>query len=96
MYSDPYPIFKVERLTFLIPAKKHWKHDMIFHQAKDASTSSPPENFVSEGKSNFKPYNQQSHNMIRNNLKRPTRLEMTKGIWVPYTGMAKKQTDEFN
>ena len=56
-YSDLYPIFKIEGSNFLIPAKKHWKHDMIFHHSEDASTSSPPENFVSEGKPNFKPYN---------------------------------------
>ena len=34
LYSDPYPIFKVEGLTFLIPAKKPWKHDMIFINRK--------------------------------------------------------------
>lgn len=27
LHSDPYPIFKVERSTFLIPTKKHLKHD---------------------------------------------------------------------
>ena len=42
LYCDPDPIFKVEGSTFVIPTKKHWKHDMIFHRAEDASTSSPP------------------------------------------------------
>ena len=72
---------------------------MIFHCAEDAFTSSPPGNFVSEGKPNFKPYSWQSHNMIRNmgyNLKKPTGLGMTEGILVPYTGITKKQTNEFN
>ncbi|XXG76782.1 hypothetical protein AAC387_Pa08g1067 [Persea americana] len=98
-YSDPYPIFEVEGSNFLIPAKKYWKHDMIFHRAKDASTLSPPRNFVSEAKPNFKPFSWQSHNMIRNmyyNLKKTTRSGMTEGILVPYTGMTKKQADKFN
>ncbi|XXG48040.1 hypothetical protein AAC387_Pa02g2583 [Persea americana] len=54
LYSDLYPIFKVKGSTFLVPAKKHWKHDMIFHRAEDASTPSPLGNFINEGKPNFK------------------------------------------
>ena len=98
-YFGLYPIFKGEGLTFLLLAKKPWKHDMIFHRAKDVSISSPSRNFVSEGRPSFKPYNHQSHNMIRNmgyNLKRPTGLGMTEGILVPYTGMTKKQKEEFD
>ena len=37
--------------------------------------------------------------MIKNmgyNLKKPIGLGMTEGILMPYTGMTKKQTDEFN
>ena len=98
-YSGPYLIFKVEGSTFLTPAMKPWKYDMIFHRAKDASTSSPLGNFVSRGRPNFKPYSNQSHNMIRNmdyNLKGSIGLGMTKGILVPYNSMTKKQKDEFN
>ena len=46
LYSDPYPIFKVDSSHFPIHAKKHWERDTIFHRAEDDSTLSPPGNLL--------------------------------------------------
>ena len=55
LYSYPYLLFKVGGPTFLIPAKKHWKHDIIFHRAEDASISSPPENLSAKANQTSNP-----------------------------------------
>lgn len=92
-YSSPQQVYIIEGTNFVVPPWEYRKHPMIFHRAKDASSSSSTRAFVNEGKPDFKPYSHYSHYIMRSmgySIKRPTGLGLSKGIPVPYTGNKKK------